>query len=207
MKVVRRDSPAAERNRGPILEVLRQVLPAQGRVLEIAAGSGQHAAFFAAALPGLRWQPSEAEPAALAAIRARLAGAPVDNVLPPLQLDVERQPWPIRAADAVFCCNMLHIAPWRVSRALFRGAANVLTAGAPLLIYGPFFTAAAPAAASNLAFDAQLRSRNPAWGIRALDDLRREAAANAFILESRRAMPANNWTLIFRRQPPTEGED
>ncbi len=200
---MRVDSAAAERNRGPILSVLREVLPPQGQVLEIAAGSGQHAAFFAAALPGLTWLPTDADAHAIAAMETRFASEPLRNVAKPRLLDVTDWPWPVSAADALYACNVLHISPWRVCEALFAGAARLLGAGSVLVIYGPFFTADAVPAQGNLGFDARLRARNADWGIRALEDVARVAGEQGFALEARVAMPANNLTLVFRRQPPT----
>lgn len=201
--IVRADSAAAERNRGPILSVLSQVLPGQGRVLEIAAGSGQHAGYFAAALPGLTWLPTDADADAVATMEARFSGRPVPNVAGPQLLDVTARPWPVNDVDAVYACNVLHISPWRVCEALFAGAARLLGAGSVLVIYGPFFTADAVPAQGNLGFDARLRARNADWGIRALEDVARVAGEQGFALEARVAMPANNLTLVFRRQPPT----
>lgn len=191
-------SPAAERNRGPLLEVLRRVLPPDAQVLEIASGTGQHAEHFAQAMPGWRWQPSEADAAALPAIAARCAALP--NVLAPRPLDV-LQPWPagLGPFDAVFCANLLHIAPWQTCGALMRGAAACLHAGGVLLLYGPYFVDGEPAAPSNLAFDADLRRRDPRWGLRRLADVVAQAEAAGLRLEQRFSMPANNLSLMLRR--------
>ena len=200
---MRADSAAAERNRGPILSVLSKVLPPRGRVLEIAAGAGQHAGFFAAALPGVTWLPTDADADAVATMEARFSGEPVPNVARPQLLDVTERPWPVSGVDAVYACNVLHISPWQVCESLFAGAAGLLGNGAVLVIYGPFFTADTVPAEGNRAFDAHLRARNAEWGIRALEDVVRVACEQGFALESRVAMPANNLTLVFRRQPPT----
>lgn len=195
----RPSSPAAERNRAPILEVLRRVLPREAEVLEIASGTGQHAAHFAAAEPGWRWQPTDADPRALEGIDAWRDG--LDNVLPVLALDVLAVPWPVPAGafDAVFCANMIHIAPWAACGALMRGAARLLRPDGVLLTYGPYFVDGETPAPGNLAFDADLRARNPAWGVRRLSSVTAEAAAAGLWLRERVAMPANNLVLVFGR--------
>ncbi|HKX42613.1 MAG TPA: DUF938 domain-containing protein [Burkholderiaceae bacterium] len=193
-------SPAAERNREPILEVLARVLPARCRVLEIASGTGQHAEHFARARPGWQWQPSDGDASALSGIAARCAG--LANVAAALHLDVLAQPWPsaaLGAFDALYCANMLHIAPWPTCAALMRGAAQGLAAQGVLLIYGPFVVDGEPTAPSNTAFDASLRSRNIEWGLRRLSDVEAEARVAGLRLDQRIAMPANNLTLVFRR--------
>ena len=191
-------SPAAERNAAPILEVLRAQLPAEAEVLEIASGTGQRAARHAGAQPGWRWQPTGADPAMLRAIAARCAGLP--NVCPPIALDV-RKAWPdsMRRFDAVYVANLLHIAPWPACAALMAGAAPRLLPGGALLVYGPFLIDGEPTAPSNLAFDADLRARDPAWGLRRLADVEREATAVGLAPAARVPMPANNQLLVFRR--------
>ena len=195
----RASSPAADRNKAPILEVLRRVLPPRAAVLEIAAGTGQHAAHFAAAMPGWRWQPTDGDPRALASIDAWCAG--LDNVLPALALDVLAAHWPVPEAafDAVYCANMIHISPWASCAALMRGAARHLRPGGLLVTYGPYLVDGEPVAPGNLAFDADLRARDPAWGLRRLADVAGEAAATGLRLRERVAMPANNLTLVFAR--------
>jgi SAM-dependent methyltransferase len=195
----RRYSAAAERNRTPILAELQRLLPAQGRALEIASGTGQHAAHFAAALPGWRWLPTDGDPAALASVAAWCAG--LANVLPAQLLDVGATTWPAAPAsvDAIFCANLLHIAPWDNCAALMRGAARHLAPRGLLLLYGPFLVDAEATAASNLAFDADLRRRNPAWGLRRLADVLQQAAAAGLRLRERVAMPANNLLLVLER--------
>jgi hypothetical protein len=195
----RRRSAAAERNRAPILALLQKLLPAHGVALEIASGSGQHAAHFAAALPRWQWQPSDAEVEALPSIDAWCAG--LANVRPALPLDVLRDEWhgvPAQV-DAIYCANMLHIAPWPTCAGLMRGAARHLAGNGMLLVYGPFVVDATPTAPSNLAFDADLRARNPAWGLRKLADVAREAEAVGLRLRDREPMPANNLLLVFGR--------
>lgn len=194
-----RSSPAALRNRGAILDVLLQTLPRQGRVLEIASGTGEHAVAAARAFPGLSWQPTDADPEAVAAIAARVANEGPANLLAPLRLDVGAWPWPIVEADAIVCINMIHIAPWAACEALMAGAGRVLPPGGPLYLYGPMMTEGRHTAASNAAFDADLRARDPAWGVRDEADVRAAAAAHGLQLAERIAMPTNNVSLVFRR--------
>ena len=198
-RTLRARSPAAERNRAPILEALRRVLPAQGVALEIARGSGQHAAHFAAGLPAWQWQPSDADRDALASIDAWCAG--LANVRPAIALDVLETPWHgvPQSVDAIFCANMLHISPWSTCAALMRGAARHLAAHGVLVLYGPYVVDGQPTAPSNLAFDADLRARNPAWGLRRLADVAREAESTGLQLRRREAMPANNQLLVLAR--------
>lgn len=192
-------SAAAERNRGPILAELRRQLPAHGVALEIASGTGQHAAHFAAALPGWQWQPSDLDPVARASIDAWCDG--IANVRPALELDVMEPAWPGVPAslDAIFCANLLHIAPWPTCAALMQGAARHLAQGGLLLLYGPYVVDGEPTAPSNLAFDADLRARNPAWGLRRLAEVMEQAEAAGFALRERVAMPANNLLLVLAR--------
>lgn len=195
-------APAAERNREPILDVLRDVLPACGTVLEIASGTGQHAAYFAAALRQLDWQPSDAEPAACASIAAWVAQAALPNLRAPLALDVGAWPWPLEAADAIVCINMIHISPWASTLALFDGAARVLGDAGVLYLYGPYRRDGAHTAPSNAQFDAQLRNRNPAWGVRDLEAVVAAGRAAGFDLEAVVPMPANNLSVVFRKAVP-----
>ena len=192
-------SPAAERNRDTILGVLQQLLPARARVLEIASGTGQHAAHCAAAMPGWLWQTSDLDPGALPGIDARCA--PRGNVLPALRIDVLAPAWPLGATsvDAVCCANMLHIAPWPCCAALMQGAVRHLKPGAALVVYGPFLIEGETPAPSNLAFDADLRARNPAWGLRRLADVVGAAEQAGLVFERRIEVPANNLMLVFRR--------
>lgn len=195
----RRFSAAADRNRAPILAVLRRHLPASGLVLEIASGSGQHITHFAAALPALEWQPSDADPSAQASIRAWVAQEGTTNVREPIALDVRERPWPLTHADAVVAINMIHISPWEATTALFGGASEVLSEGSPLLVYGPFRRDGAHTAPSNESFDRQLRSQDPAWGVRDLEAVAEAARAHGFRLADTVAMPANNFSVVFRR--------
>ena len=195
----RRHSPAAERNAAVILRELRRVLPPSGRLLEIASGSGQHAALMAPALPHWRWQPTDGDPDLSASIAGWTRAAHAANVLAPLHLDV-MTPWPIDGAwDAVYCANLLHIAPWPVCAALMAGAVRHLVPGGVLLLYGPFIESDRPTAPSNTAFDADLRARNPAWGLRPLDDVLDAARLAGLRLRERVAMPANNLLLVLAR--------
>ena len=192
-------SPAAERNKGPLLDALRQLLPGTASVLELASGTGQHAAHFAAAQPGWAWQPTEADPSALPFIDARCAG--LANVRPALELDVLARPWNagLGSFDAVVCANLLHIAPWATCAALMQGAAQHLVPGGLLLLYGPFVVGGEPLAPGNTAFDLDLRMRNAQWGLRLLGDVVREGQRVGMVFERRVEMPANNLVLVFRR--------
>lgn len=192
-------SPAAERNRQPILDTLRQVLPAAGSTLEIASGTGQHAAWFAAGLPGRTWQPTDMDAQALPSIIAHTAQAGLANVLAPLVLDVLAPQWPLGQFDAIFCANMLHISPWACCAALMQGSARHLAPDGLLVTYGPYLEDEVPTAAGNLAFDESLRTRNPAWGIRRREDVEQEAGRAGLVLRERHAMPANNLLLVFGR--------
>src|SRR6202142_3638792 len=169
---------ATERNRDPILEVLRGVLPLTGLVLEIASGTGQHVAYFARALPALRWQPSDASSSHLESIRAWSAASGANNIASPLVLDVDRVPWPIAHADAVMSINMIHIAPWSAAEALFQGAARLLPVAGVLYIYGPFKRGGRHTAPSNQGFDERLRGEDPRWGVRDVDELAVLASSN-----------------------------
>jgi SAM-dependent methyltransferase len=189
---------SAERNREPILEVLRRVLPPTGLVLEIASGTGQHVSFFAQALPALRWQPSDPSPAHRESIRAWSATAGGDNIAEPVALDVEEWPWPVAKADAIVNINMIHIAPWSVTEALFRGAARVLPAAGVLVLYGPFKRDGQHTAESNQRFDERLRAEDPRWGVRDAGDVAAAASAAGFLAPEIVAMPANNLCLVFR---------
>ena len=196
-------SPAADRNKDAILAILRGLLGGRGTALEIASGTGQHVAAFAAALKDWVWQPTDADPAMLAVIAARTAQAGLDQVRPPLLLDVTAPEWPSGAApfaqrfEAIYCANMLHIAPWEACGGLMRGAARYLAPAGVLITYGPYFEDGVATAPSNLAFDESLRARDPAWGIRRLQDVAAEAGRAGLVLRERHAMPANNLLLVF----------
>jgi len=187
------------RNRAPILDVLKRVLPASGLVVEIASGSGEHAVYFAGALPDISWQPTDFDASALASIAAHRAAAAVPNLLSPLRLDTTAQPWPIAQADAVVCNNMIHISPWAVTEGLMGGASRVLRSGGILFLYGPYKIDGRHTAPSNEDFDASLRARNAEWGIRDLGDVTDLAARHGFALAETVPMPANNLSVIFRR--------
>jgi len=192
-------APATLRNRDPILEVLKRVLPEEGLVLEVASGSGEHASYFAQALGGLSWQPSARDLNDRASIRAWTAEATSENLLDPLDLDVLRTPWPVAQAAAIVCCNMVHISPWAVTEALMAGAGRTLSAGGVLYLYGPYKIDGSHTAPSNQAFDESLRSRDPQWGIRDLDDVIAAAARHALGHIETVTMPANNQSVIFKR--------
>lgn len=192
-------APAAERNQQPILDVLRRTLPLEGLVLEIASGTGQHACFFSKRLTKIRWQPSDASPEALDSIAARVREAGRDNLLPPLELDVRATPWPLADADAIVCINMIHIAPWEATVALFEGASRILEEAQSLITYGPYRLHGTHTSQSNAAFDQSLRARNAEWGVRDIDDLQALGEETGFALGERVAMPVNNMTLIWTR--------
>ena len=196
-------SPAAERNADPILEVLRDRLPANGRVLEIASGTGQHAVHFARNLPGLSWQPSDTDAKALDAVRARVEQVALANLSAPITLDVCAPDWPITAADAIVCANLLHISPWEATEGLLAGAGRILPPGGLLFVYGPFRQDGRHTAESNARFDAQLQARDFRWGIRDVADVAARAAAQGLLHEETIAMPANNHVLLFCRSPDT----
>jgi len=194
-------SLAAERNKHPILDVLRQALPAQGHALEIASGTGQHVAWFATHLPQWTWQPSDADARALGSIAAHTSGQGLANVHPPVQLDVMAPGWLPQPTlfDLVYCANMLHISPWATCAALMQGSAQHLAVDGVLVTYGPYLEADVPTAEGNLAFDQSLRMRNPAWGIRRREDVEQVAADAGLRLAARHAMPANNLLLVWAR--------
>ena len=198
-------SPAAERNRQPILEVLQQLLPAQGVALEIASGTGQHVAWFAAGLPAWRWQPSDAQGDDFDSIAGWCAQAGVANVAPPVLIDVMASRWPCVGAefsacfDAIYCANMLHISPWTTCAALMTGAARYLAADGVLITYGPYLERDVQTSLGNVDFDASLREANVQWGLRALDDVKQQAALAGLNLSARIPMPANNLLLVFQR--------
>lgn len=193
-------APAALRNREPIAAVLAQELPARGTVLEIASGTGEHALFFAEAYPALEWQPSDPSPEALASIAAYRAEYPGRNLAAPVLLDAAAPgSWPVAAAAAMVCINMVHISPWEATSGLFAGAAKILSStGGPLILYGPYIEQGVETAASNLEFDASLKARNPRWGLRQAEELDRLAAQHGMTRTARHALPANNIMLIYR---------
>jgi hypothetical protein len=195
-----RTSPSVARNRGPILSVLQPRLPVAGVVLEIAAGTGEHAVYHAAALPGLQWQPSDPDPEAVASIAAWRAHAGLANLLPPLLLDASApDAWGVERADAIVNINMIHISPWAATAGLMQGAARLLPASGRLFLYGPFLERDVVTAPSNLGFDASLKGRNSDWGIRRLEDVCDLADRHGLVLAERVAMPANNLVVIFQK--------
>lgn len=190
---------ATSRNRDAILAVLRGVLPTSGLVLEIASGSGEHVVHFARAFPGLMFQPSDPEDAALQSIKAWTQDTGLANVRAPVMLDATSERWPLAAADAILCINMIHIAPWRATEGLFHGAAKLLPGGAPLYLYGPYRRADVVTAPSNEAFDAGLKAQNEGWGLRDLETVADLACSAGFSAPAVTEMPANNLSVVFRR--------
>lgn len=195
-------APATLRNRDAILALLRDVLPARGLVLEVASGSGEHIAHFASALPGLTFQPSDPSAEALASIAAWTKDQSLPNILPPLRIDAMAEDWPVGQADAILCINMIHIAPWAATEGLFRHAGRILSAGAPLYLYGPYRRPGRELEPGNAAFDASLRARDPEWGLRGLDQVEALARAEGFGAAPVVEMPANNLSVVFRRRRP-----
>jgi hypothetical protein len=225
--MAKQHAPATLRNRDAIAQVLARELPAQGRVLEIASGTGEHAAFFAGRFPALEWQPSDPSDEALASIAAYRVDYPGGNLAGPVLLDAAApEGWPVAAAEAIVCINidsdscasnksatyrkfdacvcinMVHISEWAATVGLFQGCAQVLTIEAPIILYGPYLEEGVETAASNLAFDESLKARNPAWGLRRLEDLDRVASEHGFERTCRYEMPANNLILVYRRRSP-----
>ena len=196
----RRSAPAALRNREPIAEVLAEWLPSSGLVLEIASGTGEHAAFFAERFPGLDWQPSDVHPDALASIASWRAAAALPNLRAPLVIDAASPDWPIERAEAMLSINMVHISPWASALGLLDAAARLLPPGGPLILYGPWLKDDVPTAASNLAFDSDLKRRDPQWGLRRVEDFDAAAKERELALVDTRAMPANNLMLLWRRR-------
>ena len=219
---VRRSAPAVLRNREPIAQVLKDWLPSSGLVLEMASGTGEHAVYFAERFPLLEWQPSDVHPDALLSIASWSEWAALPNVRSPIHLDAAAPAWPLDRADAmisikihadscdaqktaensgfdvVLNLNMVHISPWSAALGLLDGAAKVLKCGGALILYGPWLKAGVETAPSNLAFDQELRDRDPDWGLRKVEDFQTEAAKRDFVLEQVRNMPANNLMLLFR---------
>lgn len=195
----RRSAPAALRNREPIVEVLREWLPAAGLVLELASGTGEHAVHFATAFPDLEWQPSDVHPDALASITAWCKLAGLRNLRGSLAIDASALNWPIEQADALLSINMVHISPWAAAIGLLDGAARLLAPGAPLILYGPWLREDVETAPGNLAFDTDLKRRDPQWGLRRVEDFAAAAHDRGLKLAATRAMPANNLMLNLQR--------
>jgi len=194
---VRKHAPATLRNRAAIAAELAALLPEHGTVLEVASGSGEHAAFFAERFTGLTFVPSDPDAAARESIAAWCAG--LANVAPPLAIDAAAGEWPIAAADAVLCINMVHISPWEATVGLFRACAALLPPGGPLILYGPYRRVGVETAASNEAFDESLKARDPRWGLRDVADVTAVAEARGFSFDRLVEMPANNILLVYRR--------
>ena len=199
-------SPAADRNKQAILEVLLTVLPERGNALEIASGTGQHVAWFASGLPGWTWQPSDAQPDGFESINVWVTEQGVRNVRSPVVIDVMASNWlpTPQLFDLIYCANMLHIAPWATCAALMRGSAQHLAPGGRLVTYGPYLEDGVPTSPGNLSFDQYLRERNPAWGIRRLEDVALEAAKAGLKLIARHATPANNLLPVWARHQSFE---
>jgi SAM-dependent methyltransferase len=193
-------SPSAERNKGPIAEILMRVLPAQGEVLEVSSGTGQHVLHFAQAMPHIRWRPTERDADALKSIASWLGQTPAPNVNAPVRLDVYDAIWPAHDVAAVVCINMIHIAPPSAAEALLRGAGQVIAPGGVLFLYGPYRRQGRHTSASNKAFDERLKTGNPEGGVRNLEDVAHLASAVGLELEQTHDMPANNLALVFRRR-------
>ncbi|KPM16023.1 SAM-dependent methyltransferase [Citromicrobium sp. WPS32] len=196
----KRESPAAQRNREPIADVLADVLPERGIVLEMASGTGEHVVHFAKRFAHLDWYPSDPDAEARASIAAHVAQAGIANVMPPLALDAAASEWPLDAADAIVCINMVHISPWQATEGLFAGAARLLPPmDGPLFLYGPYLEREVETAPSNLAFDESLRARDPRWGLRDLANVDALAKRHGFTRTLRVAMPANNLIVVYRK--------
>jgi SAM-dependent methyltransferase len=195
----RRSAPHVARNSGPIADVLRDILPARGLVLEVASGTGEHILHFAREFPKLLWQPSDPEPAALRSIEAWRGESGLFNLLPAVSLDARAAEWPVPQADAILCINMIHISPWAATAGLLRGAGRLLGEGAPLYLYGPYRRAEVETAPSNEAFDESLKARDPEWGLRDLATVAAEAETHGLRLDAVVEMPANNISAVFRK--------
>lgn len=200
MTDARRSAPHVGRNTTPILEVLQEVLPEKGLVLEVASGSGEQSLAFARAFPKLLWQPSDPDLAALASIQGWRESGGLFNLLPPVQLDARAPGWTIASAEAIVCINMVHISPWEATAGLMRGAGRLLEPGAPLYLYGPYRRGGVPTAPSNESFDQSLKARDSRWGLRSVEEVSAEAERNGLTPDLLVEMPANNLSLVFRRR-------
>ncbi|WP_370189365.1 DUF938 domain-containing protein [Qipengyuania sp.] len=196
---MKRHAPATARNSQPLAEVLARELPASGLVLEVASGTGEHAVFMARRFPALDWQPSDCATDALHSVEAWAQDAGLANLRPAIALDAAAGEWPIEAADAVLCVNMVHISPWEATVGLFAGAGRLLPAGAPLIFYGPFIEDGVETAPSNRAFDQSLKARDPRWGLRRVADIDALAISQNLQRTARHEMPANNLVLVYRK--------
>jgi hypothetical protein len=200
MQDLRLSSPAALRNRDPILDAICESLPQRGLILEIASGSGQHCVRFGERLPGRVIQPSDPDPRARASIDAWIAATGVENVRPALDLDAAAADWPVAEAATVLCFNLVHISPWRATLGLLAGASRVLAAGSPLVLYGPYKRGGVHTSDSNAAFDRDLRAECAEWGVRDLETVQAAAAEAGFAPATIRDMPANNLILVLTRR-------
>lgn len=198
-------APAAERNQAPIFEILQRELPQTGLVLEIASGTGQHITHFAKSLPHLSWRPSDPDAGSRRSTSQWIAFEQLTNVGAPIALDVRRQPWPIAATDAIVCINMIHVAPWSATLALFEGAQRVLVPAGLLFLYGPYRRGGRHTAPSNAKFDAALRAHDSEWGLRDVEAIEQVATQAGILLNAVVAMPANNLSLVFRKRRATPG--
>ena len=196
----KRSAASTERNQQAILEVLKRLLPASGRVLEVASGTGEHCALYAPHFPDLEWQPSDVDAGALASTAAWVAESEATNLLPPVELNVTADSWPVDRADAVLCINMIHISPWAATIGLMAGAGRILPAGGLLYLYGAYKIGGRHTAPSNEEFDQWLKSQNERWGVRNMDDVAEEALSRGLRLAETVAMPNNNFSLIFRKE-------
>ena len=196
----RRSAPHVARNSGPIIEILRGILPDEGLVLEVASGSGEHVLAFAGAFPHMLWQPTDADPVGLRSIQAWRSADGRPNLLVPVHLDAASADWPVDEAQALLCINMVHISPWEATIGLLAGAQRLLKSGAPLYLYGAYRQQGVETAPSNIAFDQSLKARNPEWGVRNLEDVVAEAGRHGLELDGVVPMPANNLSVIFRRR-------
>lgn len=204
----RRYAPATERNRQVIYDILKSNLPAKGKLLEVASGTGEHAAWIGSRLPTIKWQTSEYDTDLFPSIQAHIQASEAKNIFPPFHIDVTRNNWGLEVeqlsqfqnrTDAITCANMIHIAPWDVAIGLIQGAANLLIKNGLLFVYGPFFQSDIPTAPSNIEFDNWLKERDPSWGIRNLDDVKKLAEDHNLTLERIHPMPANNLFLQFKK--------
>ncbi len=198
-------APSAERNRAAILDVLKEVLPASGTVLEVSSGTGQHAAYFAPELAPLRWLPSEFDRALIDSIEAWRERVPAANLLPAVTLDACAPVWPVeqeppeRPITAIVNINMIHIAPWQTCLGLLAGAGRILPPDGILYLYGPYRRGGAHSAPSNEDFDRSLRARDPQWGVRDLDEVEIAAEGEGLVLKRVIDMPVNNLSVVFRK--------
>lgn len=200
MADARHSSPSTARNREPILAVMQAHFPPNGRLLEIASGAGEHAVFFAGAMPGLIWQPSDPDADSRASIAAWIAHEGLTNVLPPLSINARDEDWGVPAPlDVIVAINMIHISPWTSCEGLMAGAGKLLAPRGLLFLYGPYKRDGAHTSRSNEMFDFSLKQRDPAWGVRDLEAVTGAAEAHGLVQRAVVQMPANNLSVIFVR--------